>query len=139
MRVLPVPGRADEKNIRFFELDLIARRSDLAGNTPIMIVDGDRDDLLGLVLPDDILIEKFLNLRRAGKLEIERFGWLLRDGYSLIANLNAILANERRAAGEKARGLRGRTSAKCAFTLVRPGRLFTFRWQLYLSYLAFLS
>ena len=53
-------GRADEQDVRLLELDVVDR---VAGVDPlVVVVDGDREDLLGPLLADDVLVERELDL-----------------------------------------------------------------------------
>ena len=52
--------RADEEHVRLLELDVVDR---MAGVDPlVVVVDRDREDLLGLVLADHVLVERELDL-----------------------------------------------------------------------------
>ena len=55
-------GRADQQDVRLLELDLVDL---VAGVDPlVVVVDGDREDLLGPLLADHVLVERVLDLVR---------------------------------------------------------------------------
>ena len=87
-------GRADEQDVRLLELDVVDR---VAGVDPlVVVVDGDREDLLGLLLADDVLVERSLDLRRVRELGGLRLGarrleHLLLD--DLLAEVDALVAD----------------------------------------------
>ena len=59
-------GRPDEQDVRLLELDLVDR---VAGVDPlVVVVDRDREDLLGPLLADDVLVERELDLARVREL-----------------------------------------------------------------------
>jgi hypothetical protein len=85
-------GRADQQHVALVDFDFIADRRRRGSGVPIvrigrgggrlggaqslvMIVHGDRQRLLGVLLADDILIQEFLDLPRAGNGV--NSGWLL--------------------------------------------------------------
>ena len=60
---LAAAGRADQQDVRLVELDLLVGL--LAVDQPlVVVVHGDREDLLGAVLADDVLVELLLDLAR---------------------------------------------------------------------------
>jgi len=65
-------------------------------------VDGDREDLLGPLLPDDVLVEDFLDLARGGDLR-DRLGDLplLVFGEDLVAEGDALVADVDRGTGDE--------------------------------------
>ena len=59
-----------------------------------MVVDRDREGLLGLVLADDVLVEELADLHRLGQLvplDLLRLGELLLD--DLVAQVDALVAD----------------------------------------------
>jgi hypothetical protein len=49
-------GRPDEQHVRLLQLDLV---DEVAGVDPlVVVVDGDRQDLLGAILADHVLVER---------------------------------------------------------------------------------
>ena len=65
-------GRPDEQDVRLLELDLVDL---VAGVDPlVVVVDRDREDLLGPLLADDVLVERVLDLARVRELRRRGFG-----------------------------------------------------------------
>ena len=59
-------GRADQQDVRLLELDVVDL---VAGVDPlVVVVDRDREDLLGPLLADDVLVERVLDLVRVREL-----------------------------------------------------------------------
>ena len=60
-------GRTDEQNVRFAEFDAIARRFlAVHEDALVVVINRDRQLLLGLLLPDDVFIEEGFDLLRFG-------------------------------------------------------------------------
>ena len=91
---LAAAGRPDQQHVRLLELDLIDL---VAGVDPlVVVVDRDRQDLLGPFLADDVLVERVLDLVRvrelaAGGLGARRLEELLLD--DLLAQVDALVAD----------------------------------------------
>ena len=92
---LAAAGRADEQDVALIDLDvavaLVAEAEAL-----VVVVDGDREDLLGAVLADDVLVELVLDGARRGDVGDERLGdaaaaFLLVD--DRLAQLDALAAD----------------------------------------------
>ena len=66
-------GRPDQQHVRLLELDLVDL---VAGVDPlVVVVDRDREDLLGPLLADHVLVERVLDLVRVRELASSaRFG-----------------------------------------------------------------
>ena len=65
-------GRADQQDVRLLELDLVDL---VAGVDPlVVVVDRDREDLLGPLLADHVLVERVLDLVRVRELGRRRLG-----------------------------------------------------------------
>ena len=102
--VLPRAGRPDEEDVALAELDVV----DLVAGIDalVVVVDGDREDLLGLVLADDVAVELVLDAPRAGergrlrlptgarRLEHLLFDDLLAEVDALVADVHALAGNE---------------------------------------------
>ena len=60
----------------------------------VVVVDGDRQDLLRVVLADDVVVEELVDLRRLGQLveaQLGGLGELLLD--DLVAEVDALVAD----------------------------------------------
>ncbi len=100
---LPGAGRPDEHDVALAELHLVDA---VAGVHPlVVVVDGDRQDLLGAVLADDVLVQRVLDLagarercllRLAGARRLEHllFDDLLAEVDALVADVDALPRNE---------------------------------------------
>src|SRR5262245_21795952 len=90
---LPAPGGADEQDVALLELDVgIAVRARL--DALVMVVDGDGQDLLGLLLPDDVVVEVLVDLtslREVVELDLRALRELLLD--DLVAEVDALVAD----------------------------------------------
>jgi hypothetical protein len=61
-------GRADQQDVRLGELDVVAAaRLLLDLDALVVVVDRDRELLLGLFLADDVLVEELLDFLRDGQ------------------------------------------------------------------------
>ncbi len=63
---LAAAGRAEQQDVRLGELDVVATadggRLVLVLDAPVVVVDRDREDLLGVVLTDDVVVEERAHL-----------------------------------------------------------------------------
>jgi hypothetical protein len=95
------PGRADEEDVALLELDLVVG---VAGVDPlVVVVHGDREDLLGPVLADDVLVEVGLDVlglghQGAGGVVVLA---LVLFGDDLVAQLDALVADVDRGTGDE--------------------------------------
>src|SRR4029079_8229871 len=86
--------RPHEQDVRLLELDVVDR---VAGVDPlVVVVDGDREDLLGPLLADDVLVERELDLAGVGglgnrRLRLRLLEHLLFD--DLLAEVDALVAD----------------------------------------------
>src|SRR4029078_3444347 len=91
-------GGPDEQDVRLLELDVV---DGVAGVDPLVVgVDGAGEDLLGLLLADDVLVEGELDLARVGELGSRRpglrllehllFDDLLAEGDALVADVDTL-------------------------------------------------
>jgi len=93
---LAATGRADEQDVGLVDLDVAV--ADVAVEQPlVVVVHRDRQVLLGVVLPDDVLVQVFLDLSGLGRLpgagafRASLAAVLLDD---IVAQLDALGANE---------------------------------------------
>ena len=88
------PGGPNQQDVRLLELDLLVGGA-LAGAHPlVVVVDRDREDLLGVVLTDDVLGEEVVDLVRLwqlGERDLLRGGQLLVD--DLVAEIDALVTD----------------------------------------------
>src|SRR5207244_9538477 len=88
------PGRSDEEDVRLLELDLIDRRTGI--DPLVVVVNRDREDLLGPILADDVLIEGERDLARVGELRRRRLRLRLVEHLlldDLLAEVDALVAD----------------------------------------------
>ena len=93
-------GRADEQDVALGDLDLVLAARAAGGVAAVLqalvvVVDGDREDLLGALLADHIVVEDALDLDRLGELVALALGTgleLLAD--DVVAELDALVADE---------------------------------------------
>ncbi len=88
-------GRADEQDVGLGQLDVVAAARLLLDLEPlVVVVDGDRELLLGLLLADDVLVQELLDLHRhrerGPRAPIELV--VVRD--DVVADLDALIADE---------------------------------------------
>src|SRR5215831_3681046 len=93
-------GRADQQDVRLRELDVVVLG--LVVETLVVIMDRDREHLLGVILADDIVVENFAYLFR-GRNAVAR---LRQRGFILLADnvhaqLDALVADEYGRAGDE--------------------------------------
>src|SRR3989440_5278919 len=101
---LAAAGGADQQNVALGDLDIVlgARGGGAGLQALVVIVDRDREHLLGALLADDVLVEDLLDLVGLGKLVARAFGAileLLTD--DVVAQLDAFVAHEHRGAGDQ--------------------------------------
>src|SRR5579859_478311 len=99
---LATAGRADEQDVRLPELDVV--HAVPGADALVVVVDGDREDALGLVLADDVLVEDLVDPPRAGDLgaaraRLRRLHELFVDDLAaerdaLVADVNALAGDE---------------------------------------------
>jgi hypothetical protein len=104
--VFPRARRTDEHDVRLAQFDAIAARLlPVHEDALVVVVDRDRQLLLGLLLPDDVLVEEGLHFLRLGQLVGRRglgsgravvFQDRVAHRHALIANIGAgIIAGRR--------------------------------------------
>src|SRR5215467_5120968 len=94
------PGRADQQDVRLRELDVVVLG--LMIEPLVVIVDGDREDLLGVVLTDDIVVEDLADFlgRRNTVTRLHQRGLILLAN-DIHAQLDALVTNEYGRAGDE--------------------------------------
>ena len=95
-------GRPDQEDVRLLELDVAASRSLLGElDALVVVVDRDRELLLGQLLADDVLVEQLLDLVRLRELGLLLLleDPVLRD--DVEADVDALVADEDRRTGDQ--------------------------------------
>src|SRR4051794_9309323 len=90
---LAATGRAEEEDVRFLELDVgVAVRAGL--HALVVVVDRDREDLLRLLLPDDVVVQVLVDLARLGQVVEADLGALRELLFDdLVAEVDALVAD----------------------------------------------
>ena len=94
-------GRADQQDVRLGQLDLVAAARLLLDLDPlVVVVDRDRELLLGLFLADDVLVEELLDFLRDRQRRARAAARLepVVVGDDVVADLDALVADEDRRA-----------------------------------------
>ncbi len=89
---LAAARRAEQQDVRLLQLDVVLVRRHL--HPLVVVVDGDRERPLGLLLPDDVVVQDLVDLLRAREVvevELGRCGQLLVD--DLVAEIDALVAD----------------------------------------------
>src|SRR5712691_7138970 len=95
-------GRADEQDVRFGELDLVVLREVL--QALVVVVDRDRKDLLGELLPDHVLVEYPADFPRRRQVGFGGLAALVRGAFladDVVAQLDALVTDEHRRPGDQ--------------------------------------
>ncbi len=94
---LAATGGAEQQDVALRQLDVVAPTNAsrlLMLDAPVVVVDGDREDLLGVNLADDVLVEKRTDLAWRWQLvevQLTGFGELFFD--DLVAQVDALVAD----------------------------------------------
>ena len=111
---LAAAGRAEQQDVRLLQLDVV-----LVGlhhlDALVVVVDGDRQRPLGLLLADDVLVQDVVDLARLGEVldvEARRGGELLVD--DLVAEIDALVADVDARTGDQLLDLPLRLTAEAA-------------------------
>ena len=97
---MPDPVGPIRRIVRLGKLDIVVLG--LVMETLIMVMDGDREHLLGVVLPDNVVVKNladFLRRRDAVSRFTQRGLFLFLD--DVLAQLNAFIADEHSRAGDE--------------------------------------
>ena len=100
--VLPRAGGAEQQDVRLLQLDVVG--ADLGVDALVVVVDGDREDLLGALLADHVLVEDRLDLAPAwGSASSAVRLVLLLDllGDDVVAQADALVADVDRRPGDE--------------------------------------
>ena len=98
---LAAAGRAEEQDVALRELDVV--RGDARVDALVVIVHGDREDLLRALLADDVLVEDRLDLGRLGDRGGAGVRLVLLDllGDDVVAEADALVADVDRRPGDE--------------------------------------
>ena len=119
---LPAAGRPQDHDVGLLELDLGILLADL--DPLVVVVDRDRQDLLGGVLTDHVLVQEPVDLLRLGELvqaELGGLGELLLD--DLVAEIDALVADVHAGAGDELLDLLLALPAERALQQIRVSEL----------------
>ena len=118
--VLPQPVGPSKQDVRLRELDVGVAVG--AGLHPlVVVVDRDREDLLGLLLADDVVVQEVEDLPGLGQLveaDLGRLGELLFD--DVVAELDALVADVDAWTGDQLLDLLLRLPAEAALDELSP-------------------
>src|SRR5690606_21475489 len=101
---LAAAGGADQQDVALAELDFLLLAGALAVTQPlVVVVDGHRQHLLGVLLADHVLVEDLLDLARARQPVAGPFGAALLHLYpdDVIAEVDTLVADEHRGASNQ--------------------------------------
>src|SRR5207249_2010342 len=111
---------AEQQDVRLLELDLaLAAGVDL--DAFVVVVDRNREDLLRLLLPDDVVVQELVDLTGLGELfelEVGGAGELFLD--DLVAEVDAFVANIDAGTGDELLDLLLRFTTETTFEQVAP-------------------
>ncbi len=102
---MPEPGGPDQQDVALGEFDLVARAHALGAaglQALVVVVDRHRQDALGALLADDVLVEDFLDFLGLGELVAGALGALLELlADDVVAELDALVADEYGRSGDE--------------------------------------
>ena len=117
---LAAAGGADQQDVGLGQLDVVVVRG--AELHPlVVVVDGDREDLLRVVLTDDVVVQELEDLTRLGQLveaQLGGLGELLLD--DLVAEVDALVADVDPGTGDQLLDLLLRLAAEGALQQLAP-------------------
>ena len=112
---LAAPCRPDQQDVRFGQLDVVIAAGFVL-HTLVVVVHGDRQDLLGVLLADDVVVQEGEDLSWLGELvevEVGRLGQFLFDDF--VAEVDALIADIDTRTGDELLDLLLRLAAERAF------------------------
>jgi hypothetical protein len=95
-RVCARTRRPEEQDVRLAQLDVVGAH--LGVDALVVVVDGDREDLLGALLTDDVVVEDGLDVGRLGNRRQPKVLAVLLDllGDDVVAQPDALVADVHR-------------------------------------------
>ncbi len=119
---LAAPGWAQQQDVGLGQLDLaVVRTVALRLDPLVVVVDGDRKDLLGVLLADDIVVQEFVDLFRLGEFLKRKLGGVGEFlGDDVVAQLDALVADVDTWPGDEFLHLLLRLAAEAALHQVAP-------------------
>ncbi len=113
---LAAAGRAEQEDVRLGQLHFVVVGSVVSRLHPlVVVVDGHRQDLLGVLLPDDVVVQELVDLLGLGQLleaELGGVGQFLGD--DVVAELDALVADVDTRPGDQLLDLLLRLAAEAA-------------------------
>src|SRR6185295_15807556 len=113
---LAAAGGPDEEDVPLLDLDLAGLA--VLADALVVVVDGDRERLLGPVLADDVLVQLLVDLARAGVLRA--LGGLFL-GDDVVAKGDALVADEHAGTGDELAHLTAPLPTEGAVEVVHQG------------------
>ena len=91
---LAAPGRPQQQDVGLGQLDPVVLCRGAGLHALVVVVDGDREDLLGVLLADDVVVEEVEDLAGLGKiLEAQLGGLVTLLGDDVVAQVDALVAD----------------------------------------------
>ena len=116
---LAATGGTEEQDVRLGQLDAVLGGGRTGLHPLVMVVDGDREDLLCVLLADDVVIEELEDLPRLGEvLEGQLGGVFALLGDDVVTQVDALVADVHAGAGDEFLDLLLRLAAEAALDQV---------------------
>ena len=91
---LAAAGGPEQQDVGLGQLDAVLLRRRAGLHPLVVVVDGDREDLLGVLLPDDVVVEEVEDLAGLGQvLEAQLGGLVTLLGDDVVAQVDALVAD----------------------------------------------